>query len=81
MEAINAQEREPAGEVIGVRIDDLAQQQLGSDRLSWVRSGRGRLAAGSVGMTLAACWIRQQEIPTLPFLTTNPGRKVGVLWS
>jgi len=32
-------------------------------------------------MTLAACWIRQQEIPTLPFLTTNPGREVGVLWS
>ena len=32
-------------------------------------------------MTLAAPWIQQPEIPTLPFLTTNPGRKVGVLWS
>ena len=31
-------------------------------------------------MRLAARWIRQQVIPTLPFLTTNPGRKVGVLW-
>jgi hypothetical protein len=35
----------------------------------------------SVGTVLAARWIRQKEIPTLPFLTTNPGRKVGVLWS
>jgi uncharacterized protein DUF5679 len=31
-------------------------------------------------MTLADCGFRQQEIPTLPFLTTNPGRKAGVLW-
>ena len=32
-------------------------------------------------MALATCWLRQQEIPTLPFLTTNPVRKDGVLWS
>jgi len=32
-------------------------------------------------MRLAACGLRQQEIPTLPFLTTNPDRKVGVLWA
>jgi hypothetical protein len=32
MEAIDAQEREPAGEVIRVRVDDLTQQELGSDR-------------------------------------------------
>ena len=32
-------------------------------------------------MALAACSVRQQEIPTLPFLTTNPVRKDGVLWS
>jgi len=41
----------------------------------------GRETAGSIGTALAACWIRQQEIPTLPFLTTNPVRKDGVLWS
>jgi hypothetical protein len=34
-----------------------------------------------LGMGIATCRVRQQEIPTLPFLTTNPVRKDGVLWS
>src|SRR5438046_8590802 len=39
------------------------------------------VAVRRIGMALAACRIRQQEIPTLPFLTTNPVRKDGGLWS
>jgi hypothetical protein len=39
------------------------------------------LLALRVGMALAAIGTDNKEIPTLPFLTTNPVRKDGVLWS
>jgi len=32
MEAVDAKQREPAGEVVRIRVDDLAEQQLGPDR-------------------------------------------------
>ena len=44
MEAIDAQKRQAAGEVIGVGVDDLTQQELGPDRqkLGFHEGNRGR---------------------------------------
>jgi len=51
VEAIDAEERKAAGEVIGVRVDDLAEQQLGPDRqkLSLHEKRRNRDADGGFG--------------------------------
>ena len=66
VQTVDPQIREAAGQVLGIGVEDLAQQQLGPDGKDFRSQSR------SSGMRLALYRNDNLRIPTLPFLTTKP---------